>query len=99
LANIVPVQKKNGKLRICVNFRDLNNAYPKDNFPLLITELFMDATMCFGALSFMNGFSGYNDPEDEELTTFRAPQCIYCYTVMSFGLKSTRATCKRYHFL
>ena len=30
LANIVPVIKKNGKLRVCVDFRDLNIANPKD---------------------------------------------------------------------
>ncbi|XP_074270805.1 uncharacterized protein LOC141594703 [Silene latifolia] len=34
IANIVPVRKKNGQLRICVDFRDLNDACPKDDFPL-----------------------------------------------------------------
>ncbi|XP_074299880.1 uncharacterized protein LOC141631058 [Silene latifolia] len=33
IANIVPVRKKNGQLRLCVDFRDLNDAYPKDDFP------------------------------------------------------------------
>ena len=75
-----------------MDFRDLNNACPKDNFPLPIIEFLVDATTGFGALSFMDGFSGYNqikmNPEDEELTAFRTPQGTYCYTVMPFGLKN-----------
>ena len=34
LANIVVVSKKGGKWRVCVDYTDLNNAYPKDSFPL-----------------------------------------------------------------
>jgi len=97
LANIVPVWKKNGQLQICIDFRDLNNACPKDDFPLPITKLLVHDTMGFGALSFMDGFSGYNqikmDLKNEDLTAFRAPQGIYYYTVMLFGLKNIGATC------
>jgi len=99
LANIVPIRKKSGQLRICVDFRDLNNAYPKDDFPLPITELLVDANAGFGALFVIDGFSRYNqikmDPNDEELTTFWTPQGIYYYTVMPFGLKNAEATCQR----
>ena len=99
LANIVVVMKKNGQLRICVDYRDLNKACPKDEFPLPITELLVDATTGFDALSFMDGFSGYNQikmaPEDEELTAFRTPKGILCYTVMPFGLKNAGATYQR----
>ncbi|XP_074265833.1 uncharacterized protein LOC141588284 [Silene latifolia] len=34
LANVVVVQKKNGKWRVCIDYTDLNRAYPKDPFPL-----------------------------------------------------------------
>src|ERR1051325_9429933 len=92
IANIVPVRKKNGQLRVCVDFRDLNIACPKDDFPWPITEIMVDATMGHEALSFMDESSGYNQIhmalEDEEKTAFRTPKRIYCYKVMPFGLKN-----------
>ncbi|KAL0405635.1 UNVERIFIED_CONTAM: Transposon Ty3-G Gag-Pol polyprotein [Sesamum latifolium] len=96
ISSIVLVRKKNGQIRVCVDFRDLNNACPKDDFPLPIAELMIDATMGHAALSFMNGLSGYNQirmaPADEELTVFRTPKGIYCYKVMPFGLNNAGAT-------
>ncbi|KAL0412259.1 UNVERIFIED_CONTAM: Transposon Tf2-12 polyprotein [Sesamum latifolium] len=75
---IVPVRKKNGQVRVCVDFRDLNNACPKGDFPLPIAELMIDATTGHEVLSFMDGSSGYNQirmaPADEELTAFRTPK-------------------------
>ncbi|XP_074314028.1 uncharacterized protein LOC141649233 [Silene latifolia] len=99
IANIVPVRKKNGQLRICVDFRDLNDACPKDDFPLPVTELMIDATTGHEALSFMDCTAGYNQihmaPEDQEATGFRTPKGIFCYTVMPFGLKNAGATYQR----
>jgi hypothetical protein len=47
--------------------------------------------MGYEIFSFMDWFSGYNQikmaPEDEELMAFRTRKGIYCYKVMSFGLK------------
>ena len=34
LSNVVLVKKHSGKWRMCVDFKDLNKAYPKDSFPL-----------------------------------------------------------------
>ena len=34
LANVVIIKKANEKWRMCVDFTDLNRAYPKDSFPL-----------------------------------------------------------------
>ncbi|KAG9458315.1 hypothetical protein H6P81_002823 [Aristolochia fimbriata] len=99
IANIVPVKNKTGQIRVCVDFRNLNKVCPKDDFPLPITELMVDATKGHEALSFMDGSSGYNqirmDPKDEELTAFRTPKEIFCYKVMPFGLKKAGATYKR----
>ena len=44
LANVVPVPKKDGKVRVCVDFRDLNNARPKDDFPLQHIDMLVDRT-------------------------------------------------------
>ncbi|XP_019198930.1 PREDICTED: uncharacterized protein LOC109192688 [Ipomoea nil] len=91
ISSIVPVRKKNGQIHVCVDFWDLNVACPKDDFPLLITELMIDVVTGHEIMSFMDGSSGYNQirmaPEDEELTTFRMPKGIYCYKV---GLEKCR---------
>ncbi|PKI37560.1 hypothetical protein CRG98_042051 [Punica granatum] len=44
VANIVPVEKKNGRVRVCVDYRDLNKASPKDNFPLPHIDILVDNT-------------------------------------------------------
>ncbi|XP_059650656.1 uncharacterized protein LOC132296473 [Cornus florida] len=92
ISSIVPVKKKNGQIRVCVDFRDLNSACPKDDFPLPVVELTKDATMGHEALSFTDCFSGYNQirmaPKDEELTVFHTPKGIYCYKVMPLRLKN-----------
>jgi len=54
LAIIVSVQRKNDQLQTCGDLGDLNNACPKDDFSLPITELLVDATTGFGALSFID---------------------------------------------
>ena len=99
IANIVPVRKKNGQLRVCVDFRDLNEAWPKDDFPLPVTEIMIDATTGHEALSFMDCTAGYNQihmaPEDQEATAFRTPKGIFCYKVMPFGLKNAGDTYQR----
>ncbi|KAL0295946.1 UNVERIFIED_CONTAM: Retrovirus-related Pol polyprotein from transposon gypsy [Sesamum radiatum] len=99
ISSIVPIRKKKGQIRVCVDFRDLNNACPKDDFPLPIVELMTDATTGHETLSFMDGSSGYNQiriaPADEELTAFRTPKGIYCYKIGPFGLKNANSTYQR----
>ena len=60
VANIVSVPKKDGKVWMCVDYRDLNRASPKDNFPLPNIDILVDNTTNFALFSFMDGFSGYN---------------------------------------
>ncbi|KAI5397016.1 hypothetical protein KIW84_063009 [Lathyrus oleraceus] len=77
VANIVLVPKKDGKVWMCVDYRDLNKASPKDDFPLPHIDMLVDNTAKFKVFSFMDGFSGYNQikmaPEDMEKTTFITP--------------------------
>ncbi|KAE8662571.1 No pollen germination related 2 [Hibiscus syriacus] len=99
VANIVPVPKKNGKVRMCVDYRDLNKASPKDSFPLPHIDTLVDNTAGHAWFSFMDGFSGYNqikmNPEDMEKTTFITMWGTFCYKVMPFGLKNAGATYQR----
>ena len=60
VANIVPVSKKDGKVRMCVDYWDLNRASPKDNFPLPHIDTLVDNTTKHFLFSFMDEFSGYN---------------------------------------
>lgn len=57
---IVLVRKKNGQIRICIEFRDLTQACSKDAFPLPIPEIIVDSTYGYERMSFVDGFSGYN---------------------------------------
>ena len=74
LANVAHVPKKDGKVRVCVDFRNLNKANPKDDFPLPHIDMLVDNTAGHAMLSFMDGLSGYNQimmaPEDREKTSF-----------------------------
>ena len=99
LANVVVVPKKGNKWRVCVDYTDLNDAYPKDSFPLPRIDQIVDALTEHGMLSFLDAFSGYHQilmhPPDAEKTSFITPRGLYCYNVMPFGLKNARATYQR----
>ena len=47
------------KLRVSVDFRDLNVATPKDMYVMSIVDMLIDSTTNNELLSFMDGFSGY----------------------------------------
>ena len=74
VVNIVPMLKKDEKVRICVDYKDLNWANPKENFPLPHIDTPIDNTATNMFFSFMDGFSGYNQikmvEEDKAKTTF-----------------------------
>ena len=57
---MVLVPKKDGKVRMCVDFQDLNKASPKDDFPLPHINVLTNNAAGNALLSFMDGFSGYN---------------------------------------
>ena len=99
IANVVLVRKKDGKVSMCVDFRDLNKTCPKNAFPLPHIDVLVDNTARNALMSFMDGFLGYNQikiaPKDITKTTFITEWGIYCYMVMSFGLKNVRATYQR----
>ena len=82
-----------------MDFQDLNDACPKDDFPLPVTKLIIDSTTGHEALSLMDCIVGYNQiqmaPGDQEATAFRTPKGIFCYKVMPFGLKNVGGVYQR----
>ena len=69
-----PCSKKDGKVRVCADFRDLNKASPKNDFPLPHIDMLVDSTTGHSVLSFMDRFFGYSQilmaPKDMEKTSF-----------------------------
>jgi hypothetical protein len=55
ISSIVPVQKKDGRWRVYVDFRDLNRATPKDEYPMPIAETLINAAAGNKILSFIDG--------------------------------------------
>jgi hypothetical protein len=101
ISSIVPVQKKDGQWRVCMDFRDLNRATSKDEYPMPVAETLINAAVGNKILSFMDGNTGYNQifmsPEDIHKTAFRVPSVVglFKYMVMTFGLKNVDATHQR----
>ncbi|CAL8167777.1 unnamed protein product [Prunus armeniaca] len=102
LANIVLVLKrKTGAVRICVDYRNLNEASPKDEYPMPMADMLVDGAAHNQMLSFMDGNAGYNQiivaEGDIHKTTFMCPGHIgaFEYTVMPFGLRNAGATYQR----
>ena len=60
LDNIVPMPKSGGTVRMCVDYRDLNKASPKDDYPLPNIDMIVNNTASHDLESFVDGFSGYN---------------------------------------
>ena len=82
-----------------MDFRNLNKACPKDEFPLPNIDLLVDSAAGNSMFSFMDGYSGYNQirmaAKDTEKTAFRTSIGNFYYTVMPFGLKNAGATYQR----
>ena len=101
LANIVPMMKKNGKLRVCVEFRDLYATTLKDMYVMPIADMLVDSTANNELLSFMDNFSRYNQilmaVDDISKTAFRCLGSlgVFEWLVMPFSLKNAGATYQR----
>ncbi|KAI5428965.1 hypothetical protein KIW84_033818 [Lathyrus oleraceus] len=96
VANILHVSKKDGKVHLCVDYRDLNKGSLKDNFPLPHIDMLVGNAAKFKVFPFMDEFSIYNQikmaPEDMENTIFITPWGTFYYRVMPFGLNNVGAT-------
>jgi hypothetical protein len=101
ISSIVPAQKKDGRWWFCVDFRDLNRATLKDEYPMPVAETLIDAAASNKILSFMDGNLGYNQifmaPEDIHKSAFRVPGVVglFEYVVMTFRLNNAGAMYQR----
>ena len=101
VSNIVPVKKKDsGKIRVCIDFRDLNRATPKDEYPMPIADMLINDASGHRVISFLDGNAGYNQifmAEDTSKTAFICPGFVglFEWIVMNFGLKNVGATYQR----
>ena len=81
---------------ICIDFRNLNAAYPKDEFLLPITDTMINNICSFERISFMDDLLGYNQikmySDWRKTYVTWTPLGVYCYMVMPFGLKNAGAT-------
>jgi hypothetical protein len=96
------VEKKNtGKLLICMDFRNLNRATPKDEYPMPTSDLLVDSALGNKVISFLDRNAGYNQifmaKEDVSKTVFRFTGLIglFEWVVMTFGLKNAGAMYQR----
>ncbi|GJU76334.1 reverse transcriptase domain-containing protein [Tanacetum coccineum] len=82
--------------RVCINFRKLNEATPKDHFPLPFMDQMLERLARNEFYCFLDGFSGYFqiliDPQDQEKTTFTCPYGTFAYRRMPFGLCNAPGT-------
>ncbi|GJR39851.1 reverse transcriptase domain-containing protein [Tanacetum coccineum] len=93
------VKKHDGTWRMCVDFKDLNNACPKDCYPLPEIDWKVESLCGYSFKCFLDAYKGYHQikmaKEDEEKTAFITSQGIFCYSKMPFGLKNAGSTYQR----
>ncbi|GKB55044.1 reverse transcriptase domain-containing protein [Tanacetum coccineum] len=99
LSNPVMVKKHDDSWRMCVDFKDLNKACPKDGYPLPEIDWKVESLCEIPYKCFLDAYKGYHQiqmaEEDAEKTTFITNQGIFCYTKMPFRLRNVGATYQR----
>ena len=99
LANLVMVPKMDKSSCLCVDFKDLNKAFPKDPFPLPRIVQIIDATAGHDSLCFLDTYSGYHQikmkESDQAATAFITLYGPFCFNTMPFGLKNAGSTYQR----
>jgi hypothetical protein len=102
VSNIVLVEKNyTGKIRMCVDFQNLNRATLKDEYPTPVADLLIDSASGNKVISFLFDNAGYNQifmaKEDVSKTAFHCLWFVglFEWVVLTFGLKNVGATYQR----
>ncbi|GJY35687.1 reverse transcriptase domain-containing protein [Tanacetum coccineum] len=99
VANPVLVKKPDNSWRMCIDFKDLNKACPKDLYQFPKIDWKIESLMGFKYKCFLDAYKGYHQiqmaKKDEEKIAFHTNEGVFIYTKMTFGLKNTGATYQR----
>ncbi|MCO5603742.1 hypothetical protein L7F22_057894 [Adiantum nelumboides] len=97
---VVVTPKKNGKWRVCVDYKPLNAATKRDHFPLPFQDEILNEVAGYERYTVCDGYSGYFQiriaAEDQKKTTFVTPWRCFAYRGMPFGLTNAPATFQRF---
>jgi hypothetical protein len=93
VSNIIPVEEKNTKkIRVCVDYQNLNRATPKDEYLMPIAKVLINRASSHKVISFLDGNVGYNQifmaENDAAKMVFHCPGFVglFEWVVMTFGL-------------
>jgi hypothetical protein len=99
VSNLVPVTKKQGTIRVCVDYMDINKDCPKDNYPTPFVDQIIDDCVVGENFYLMDGFYVYNQinilPADQHKTAFISPWGTFVSHKIPFGLNNVGATFQR----
>ncbi len=91
--------KKNGKLKICVDFKKLNVTTKRDSYPLFFIDEVINIVTRHEVYTFLDGFSIYHQisitSEDQYKTAFITYWGAFVWVIMPFKVKNGPPTYQR----
>jgi len=99
VANLVPIEKKNGDIRLCVDSRNSNEASLRENYPLPNMDRMLQEVTGSEMPYMLDGSPGYNQvlvvEDNKAETAFTTSWGTFAYIGMPFGSMNADATFHR----